>query len=183
MVWDFIFDVAKSVLSGVISDLIKGQIKKIFKADIEKEIADQLLKNAQREHLDDIQAIRRKVMDEIEILSARNPELIVSADEIRLKKPVKIPIIPIGKEKIIEKEIKLRLVELDNIIANRRTELGLPLLPQTNNAEEQGSGGENQGSSAEIIWEYDGKAKEPRVSKTQQEIDRLEETIRNRRSQ
>lgn len=73
----------------------------------------------------DLKMLVREVMEEIEILSGRDPDLKISGDIIQLAKPVKRPILPL-QDRNINKQLQERLQRLDDIIAKRREEKGLP---------------------------------------------------------
>ncbi|MFB2892240.1 hypothetical protein ACE1CI_04765 [Aerosakkonemataceae cyanobacterium BLCC-F50] len=129
-----IFDIAKTVLIKVISDLIGDKIKEVRKTEIRKEVAAAILEEKSTVKYQDVKTLVRQVMEEIEILSGRDEDLKVSGDFIQLAKPVKKPILPF-QDRDINKQLQERLQRLDDIIAKRREEKEL----STQHQEEENS--------------------------------------------
>lgn len=170
-----VLGIASGVLIGVTTDLITGKSKSVRKSEIEKEVSDQLLKKTQEQRQADLLTIKRKIMDEVEILAGRNPDLAVSPDDIRLRTPVKRPIF--HRDEAIKKQLISRLETLGEIVVQRREELGLPLRPEDTTPQTAASDQEE----TTVAWKKVERQKPP--SRWEQELLDMEDRIRSRRSE
>lgn len=119
----------QSVLGEVIGELINGKIKAVRKAQIEEKLTRELYAQSS-ERGEDMKQLVTWGMKEIEVLSSRNPDLKVTNDQIKLASPfIKIDLPFEDKDKKLNKELNVRLQRLNNIIVQRREELGLLTLP------------------------------------------------------
>lgn len=160
-----IFDIAKTVLIKVISDLIADKIKEVRKAEIKKEVAA-ILQEEPLVKQQDLKLLLREVIDEIEILSRRDADLKVSNDyTIKLAKPVRKLRLPLV-EKDINQELYERLQRLDEIIDQRRKEKEVEL--------------PKKDEELPIQWKYVHKQQE--TNRWEQEIMDMEDRIRRRRT-
>lgn len=119
----FILGLASSVLANVISDLVMGKTKAARKKEIEQHIAAILLTES-RHQSQDLSALLHRVMDEVELLSVRDPDLAITPDAISLAKPLKPPVF--HKEKFVNRQLAKRLTNLNEAVRERRRLLGLP---------------------------------------------------------
>jgi len=123
-----ILGLANTVLGNILSDFITGKSRTARRSEIEREVA-LILNQKYRERLD-VRHVVQEVMREVDILSRRDPDLIVSGDKIELKQPLRRPIAPVDRE-TVQHELNDRLERLDRIIAERRAELGLKVSSDT----------------------------------------------------
>jgi len=171
----FALEIASGVLIGVITDLITGKSKSVRKSEIEKEVSEQLLKKTQEQRQEDLLIIKRKIMEEIEILARHNPDLAVSPDGIRLRTPVKRPIF--HRDDAVKKQLMSRLETLGEIVVQRRKELGLPLCPEDTTPQTDVS----EPEETTVVWKQVEPQKPP--SRWEQELIDMENRIRSRRSE
>lgn len=189
----FILGVASSVLTKVLTDLITGQIKSARKTEIQKEISDQLIKHFQEKDKADIErlknevqelsCLKRKIMDEVEILAGRDPSLLLNPDEIKLKAPISKFLF--NKENFVKQELSRRLSELEQVIAKRREEFSLEEHAATENTEivkmQMEDSVEIERGKDTIVWKKVDSNRHP-VSKWEKEIIAMEDRIRRRRA-
>lgn len=191
----FILGVASSVLTKVLTDLITGQIKSARKTEIQKEISDQLIKHFQEKDKADIErlknevqelsCLKRKIMDEVEILAGRDPSLLLNPDEIKLKAPISKPLFNINRENFVKQELSRRLSELEQVIAKRREEFSLEEHAATENTEtvkmQVEAPVEVERGKDTIVWKkVDSNSHS--LSKWEKEIIAMEDRIRRRRA-
>jgi len=119
--------VAGAVLGKVLPDLISGKIQAARK----EEIAQQVELALQQHHfrmeqgiLENIekQVLLRRIMDEIEILSNRDPDLLMTGEELRLKRRTNVRI-PFRRQRRIRNAWTTKLQNLQIVIEQRRREL------------------------------------------------------------
>lgn len=164
----FIFDVAKAILAEVIAKLVTGKTKAALKAEISIEVAHQLLK-IQENHQEDINLLKYQVMGEIETLSSRDPNLLVSPEAIKLKKPFRKPLSTNPRDKRINNELRIHLTQLDKIVAQGREELGLPTKAENS----------LEITQSPIKWKVVSKKEDEMNWDWAQEIAAMEEEIRH----
>ncbi|WRH67921.1 MAG: hypothetical protein RSE13_06370 [Planktothrix sp. GU0601_MAG3] len=155
----FILNIACSVLSGIIVNLVKDntdQGKVALKADIELEVVRQVreeFKRIERQPLEqEIKEITAKILEEINNLANKDPDLKFSHDKIELKKPVGKPILPFS-DRGVDQEVEIRLERLKEIIAQRRKELDLPPESKEENLKDNLSGWEPVKQETETHWQ------------------------------
>lgn len=120
---------ASSVLGDLITELVTGKAKEVVKEQLEKIVTDKLIDVfkafKQKPEEQERQEITSNILDEINTLAKKDPDLKILPGKIALEKPVKKPILPI-RDRDVEKELEVYLERLKEIIAQRREELGLP---------------------------------------------------------
>ena len=121
----FILTTAAGVLSGVLTDMIRGGRRATLQRELEGEISRRVLQNRGLTSAE-VSEIIRRVLDEVRLLALKNPDLKTSDDRIELAKPVR-PGLPFRRDERIEKELTNRLLQLQEAVAERRRELGLPI--------------------------------------------------------
>jgi hypothetical protein len=122
---EFVLGIAQSVLADVIRDMIKGKLSTAGRTEIEKDVAHRLLLLARDQHLSDLEEMRREILSEIDIISARDPDLHVAHDGIRLASPPKRPLLRRNSEERANTELMIRLRSLSEVVARRREEIGI----------------------------------------------------------
>ena len=123
------FDIASSVLRDLITDLMMGKVKEVVKEQLEEIVASKVIdvfkRFKQKPEEQERQEITSNILDEINTLAKKDPDLKILPGKIALEKPVRKPILPF-QDRDVERELEVRLERLKNIIAQRREELGLP---------------------------------------------------------
>ncbi|MEZ2236389.1 hypothetical protein [Microcoleus sp.] len=123
------FDIASSVLRDLIIDLMTGKVKEVVKEQLEEIVASKVIDVfklfKQKPEEQKRQEITSKILDEINTLAKKDPDLKILPGKIALEKPVTKPSLPF-QDRGVEKELEVYLERLKNIIAQRREELGLP---------------------------------------------------------
>jgi len=141
----FILDIASSVLRDLITDLMTGKVKEVVKEQLEKIVTDKLIDVfkafKQKPEEQERQEITSNILDEINVLAKKDPDLKILPGKIELEKPVRKPILPF-QDRDVERELEVRLERLNNIIAQRREELGLPPESKEENLKDNLSGWE-----------------------------------------
>lgn len=124
-----VFDIASSVLRDLIIDLMTGKVKEVVKEQLEEIVASKVIDFfklfKQKPQEQERQEITSKILDEINTLAKKDPDLKILPGKIALEKPVRKPILPF-QDRDVEKELEVYLERLKEIIAQRRQELGLP---------------------------------------------------------
>lgn len=195
----FTLGIAGSVLTNVLTDLITGESKIAQKSAIEKEVSNQLIEHLQdqaeadalKREVEQLKAFKRKIMDEVEILAGRDPTLQVSPDAIQLREPLKKPFFT-KKDNFFQQELSVRLNELDQVIAQRRKELGLMTEeegePSKTSVEKEGElskaspeDKEKQLESSSLKWKSADSSKNE-IPRWKREFLEMNNRIRHRRS-
>ena len=139
------FNIASSVLRDLITDLMTGKVKEVVKAELEeivtRKVIDVFKPFKQKPEEQERQEITSNILDEINTLAKKDPDLKILPGKIALEKPVTKPSLPF-QDRGVEKEVEVRLERLNNIIAQRREELGLPPESNEENLKENLSGWE-----------------------------------------
>lgn len=172
----FILGIAGGVLANAVSRLITGKPKSVTRAEIEGEVADRLIRSRTDQHQADLLTIKQKVMDEIEILAGRSSDLVISPEDIQLRKQFRRPLF--HADEALKKELSDRLAALSEIVDSRRLELGLPLYPTSSVEVAPETKGESEGTT--ISWSKAPTDESP--SRWRSQIADMEERIRNRRA-
>lgn len=178
----FILGVANSVLSTVIQELITGQRKAARKTEIEKEVSNQLMKRFEtvEQELKNLQELKRKIMDEIELLAERDPTLQLSPNEIQLKKPINKPLSG-DTDNFMKREVSSGLNELHKLIAQRQEELRLITKPDDSEPSETSLNKPIGQEEASIVWKPVSHLSRE-IPRWEREIIEMEDRIRRRRS-
>jgi len=121
----FVLTTAAGVLSGLVTDMIRGGKEATMRKEIEYEVSRRLM---QRNDLSsgELRRMAREIMDEIKLLALKDPELRISEEAVELVSPVR-PKLPFGRQKKVERKLSEHLSQLGKAVASRRRELGLPL--------------------------------------------------------
>jgi hypothetical protein len=192
----FIVSTAAGVLSSILADLIKGGRRAALQREIEGEVSRRVLQNRGLSAAE-VSEIVRRVTDEIKLLALKDPTLRAEDDRIELAKPVRTGL-PFHREQRVEKELENRLRQLQETVAARRRELGLPAtvqelelepaskeelckVPNEPDANEQQ---EKNSSSSELIVSLDWEAPQteaPGSLRWKEEIDNTRDRVRRRR--
>ncbi|WP_084956706.1 hypothetical protein [Thermoactinospora rubra] len=125
MIIEFAIAVAQGVVSSIIVDLMRGKRDTARKQEIEAAAASIARERASlsTEQLDEVV---RKVMDEIAEIVKRNPDLTVGPlGGVKLARQVAKKNTPDVREQLLVEQ----LARLNDIVAQRRASLGLPLGP------------------------------------------------------
>ena len=140
-----IINIASSVLRDLITDLMMGKVKEVVKEQLEEIVASKVIdvfkRFKQKPQEQERQEITSKILDEINILAKKDPDLKILPGKIALEKPVTKPSLPFH-DRGVEKEVEVSLERLKEIIAQRREELGLPPESKEENLKDNLSGWE-----------------------------------------
>ncbi len=175
----FILTVAGSVLSDVIKGLVTGQKKTTQMVEIEREVARQLQERT-RIQQEQYAQVTRDVINEINILLTRDPNLVISDGIVELKNPVKKSLWPNKRSGYIEQEVKTQLDQLDKIVAQRRAELQLALPPDQETSSKDIADQESKKINTRIEWRRVNKKEEKDLAA--KELLEMQDKIRRRRA-
>jgi hypothetical protein len=130
----WIVGVASSTLSNILADLFTGKSDRARREEIAQQVALALKQQQFDDHGVELEHYRRenhsltvllrRVMDEIEILSARDPDLHVTRDYIQLKK-TNIVSSPFRRDKREQAALLTKLALLQEIVDERKRELSM----------------------------------------------------------
>lgn len=190
----FILGIAESVLTDIVVELITGKIQAIGKPQIKEEISNCLAKKIEekagekkQEHpkfkpkweVEELILFQQKVMDEIEILSSRYSNLVVSSERIYLKDRLSKSFFE-SKENFLKKELSVCLGELNKVIAQRRKEIELVSKNTSNKLSPANFNESEAQEKASIMWKSSDFSSQ-KTSKWEKGILEMEDRIRQRR--
>jgi hypothetical protein len=118
-----ILGIASTVVGNVLSELITGKTKAARRAEIERAVAIALAEQ-QRALGTQAAALRQQTLDEVSLLVERSPDLAFRGDDVVLTYPLRARAIR-GKS-YVNAELHKTLENLQQIVATRRKQLGLP---------------------------------------------------------
>lgn len=189
----FILGIASTVLSSVIVDLVTGKKKAARQDEINKDIADQVLNSFKHQSgglkPQDLDRIRRIVLEEVLVLATQNPNFVISEGEIALKTPLKKPLLPIRHEEHIQQALQAQLNQLNEVVKQRRQAYGLtgpsPVVAPPAMAGSPEIAARTKIASTDspvVTWRQVGAKEARSQGSSTQWVQELEERIRRRRS-
>ena len=120
----FILSIAGSIIGNLITKMIKTGNKVVYMKEIEKEVVYNVAESNNLPSNNSIKEVVPKVINEVKMISLKNPDLVVTNEYIELPRRY-VSILPLNKAKKIQTSINKRLITLNNIIEQRRKELNI----------------------------------------------------------